>query len=177
MCVATPESCPSSPACAKQGACEFAAADRTRIGVDFCRATSDAHCAQSERCKTNGDCALAKFGCEPGSAENCAINNRCELSGRCGFANGNCVATVEGCKAAKFCESKGECGIDPERPETCNPTSDKHCTEAKSCEADGECGFENGECVATKAGCLASSACKSFEKCVASDKGCVKPTE
>jgi len=205
-CVAHADSsCVQSEGCALQGDCAFAY-DPLFAGKDLelmlkCAPANVEHCAQSTRCKTDGEycefkpqsyeaewyqAALArralggggppliKGECYNDSDAACRRSKGCRERGQCYQqpAGGFCVARDPAdCKASKKCVEEGHCTLSGT---TCDAADNADCRGSKKCRVEGACTAVNGWChPVSDAECRGSTQCKAKGLCAALEPGSV----
>ncbi|MCA9667617.1 MAG: hypothetical protein KC503_18585 [Myxococcales bacterium] len=114
-CVADAQSCRVSNNCRRIGWCGFqpAGEDKRAPTPARCAPTSSEHCAASDACRSNGECALVGTRCRAANATHCSTSRHCREYGWCALSKGRCVAGSRAdCKRSRRCRQWGWCRFD-----------------------------------------------------------------
>jgi hypothetical protein len=172
-CIGPPSSSWCAETCARDGACSVRT-ERTGDSFYRCYAGSDAECAASQRCASEGRCAAAEDGTcvrrEEVASRRCALSVECRSWGGCHAREGFCEPQSDAdCRASLGCLAQGRCSYDDHH---CYVGDDGDCARSAGCALEGLCTetaiplIGASQCALGAAGdCRATLACTRDGRC------------
>lgn len=110
-----------------------------------CIAATDADCAGSAICASDGRCTARGDGCVVGSDADCGRSRECRENGGCSARGGRCVPVTDAhCRQSLACQQRGLCGV---LEGLCWARTDGDCAHADVCVRGAHCVAREGQCV------------------------------
>ncbi|MCB9638416.1 MAG: hypothetical protein H6727_05845 [Myxococcales bacterium] len=165
LCTAkTDADCTASEACQVYGMCKYS--NERCIFDSDCKTpcTKAGNCTKGRRINNESN-ELPEDGCIATAEEGCVKSEYCQAYGMCSFDQRNSRCASTSCSGTP-CGTYGRCYVENDQGlQRCGAHEDRDCLQSAKCTSEGLCQRSGVICIASDAGCAASTLCKERGRC------------